>query len=69
MLSGRSDETKQALVAKVTDALVDAAGATREHITIIINDVPHSNWAVSGETVPVRRAKREARKAGENSNG
>ena len=40
MFEGRTDEQKRALVDKLTDAFVDAAGGSREAVDVILYDVP-----------------------------
>lgn len=45
---GQSRETKQQLVAGVTDTLVDVCGSARERIHVIINEVGEDNWGRGG---------------------
>ena len=49
LLEGRSHEQKQALVTKVTDAAVEALGAPRDSVRIILREVPKHHFAVGGE--------------------
>jgi 4-oxalocrotonate tautomerase len=49
MLEGRTEEQKRALVEKVTDAVVETTGATKEKVTVIIEEMTKSNYAVGGK--------------------
>ena len=40
MLEGRTDEQKQAVIEKVTAALMEAVDAPKENIRVWIHDVP-----------------------------
>jgi len=48
MIEGRTAEQKQAVIAKVTQALVDAVGAPKENVRVWIQDVPKENWGIAG---------------------
>lgn len=48
MWSGRTDEQKERLIRAVTKAF-EEVGVKREHLSIIIHDVPKSNWGIGGE--------------------
>jgi len=48
MWSGRTDEQKEKLIKAITKAF-EEVGIKREHLSIIIHDVPKSNWGISGE--------------------
>ncbi|WP_429742029.1 2-hydroxymuconate tautomerase [Bacillus salipaludis] len=48
MLEGRSDEQKRALVEKVTEAVSESAGAPKESISIIIEEMSKNHYAVAG---------------------
>ncbi|TDK63931.1 4-oxalocrotonate tautomerase [Bacillus salipaludis] len=48
MLEGRSDEQKRALVEKVTEAVSETAGAPKENISIIIEEMSKNHYAVAG---------------------
>ncbi len=51
MLEGRSEEQKAAVIAKVTEALVEAVGVPRETVRVLIQDLPKSNWGIGGQSV------------------
>lgn len=48
MWEGRSVDQKRELVKAVTKALVDIAGASPDKMTVIIQDVPKTNWGMNG---------------------
>jgi len=48
MLEGRTDEQKQAVIEKVTAALMEAVDAPKENIRVWIHDVPKQNWGIAG---------------------
>lgn len=56
MISGRSEDQKAEVAKAVTDALVNHAGATPGSVFVVFQDVPASDWAVSG-TLISRRPK------------
>jgi 4-oxalocrotonate tautomerase len=49
MYEGRTTEQKQALVESITDAMVEHADASPDHLHVIINDVPKENWGRDGK--------------------
>lgn len=48
MIEGRSPEAKAALILRLTEAAVDAVGAPRESIRVILQEVPPAHWSVGG---------------------
>jgi 4-oxalocrotonate tautomerase len=48
LLEGRSQEQKQKLVEKVTEAAVESLGAPRDSVRIILREVPKHHFAVGG---------------------
>ena len=54
ILEGRTDEQKRAVIEKVTQALVDAMGAPKENVRVLIHDVPKENWGIAGESAKAR---------------
>jgi 4-oxalocrotonate tautomerase len=50
MIEGRTPEAKRRLIAKVTDAIVEAIEAPRESIRIILREVPAMHFGVAGKT-------------------
>lgn len=49
LYEGRSQEQKQELVDRITEAFVEVAGTSREHVWIVFRDVPKDQWAMGGE--------------------
>ena len=49
MLEGRTDEQKQQLVDKVTLAVSESTGAPVEKVSIIIEEMKKTNYAVGGK--------------------
>jgi 4-oxalocrotonate tautomerase len=48
MWEGRTHEQKRALVAAITEAMVRHAGASSDHLHVIIHEVPKHNWGRAG---------------------
>ena len=49
MLTGRSAEQKRKLAQRITDALVEEAGARREAIVVAFHEVSKESYASGGE--------------------
>jgi 4-oxalocrotonate tautomerase len=49
MLQGRTPEQKRNIAKRITDALVEEAGARREGITIAFHEVSKESYASGGE--------------------
>ncbi|WP_033827477.1 2-hydroxymuconate tautomerase [Bacillus andreraoultii] len=49
MLEGRSDEQKKALVEKVTEAVVETTGASKEKVVVFIEEMQKQHYAVAGK--------------------
>ncbi|WP_372605215.1 2-hydroxymuconate tautomerase [Actibacterium sp.] len=49
MIEGRSAEQKAALIAKLTDAAVEAVGAPIETVRVCIREIPGENWGIGGK--------------------
>ena len=49
MLHGRTAEQKRQIAKRVTDALVEEAGARREGIVVAFHEVPKESYASGGE--------------------
>jgi 4-oxalocrotonate tautomerase len=48
MLEGRTIEQKRRLAERITDALVEEAGARREGVVVAFHEVSRENYASSG---------------------
>ena len=62
LLEGRSAETKLRLIQALTDATIEAVGAPRENVRVMIREIAPSNFAVGGvvkappvDVTPLRR--------------
>jgi len=53
MMPGRTDEQKEKLIKGITKAFEDI-GVKPESLTIVIQEVPKSNWGVHGEQASKR---------------
>jgi 4-oxalocrotonate tautomerase len=49
MLQGRTADQKRKIAKRVTDALVEEAGAKREAIAVAFNEVSSESYALGGE--------------------
>ncbi|MCQ6274572.1 4-oxalocrotonate tautomerase [Bacillus sp. V3B] len=49
MLEGRTEDQKRALVEKVTDAVVETTGASKEAVTVFIEEMQKNHYAVAGK--------------------
>ncbi|SEO22566.1 4-oxalocrotonate tautomerase [Amphibacillus marinus] len=49
LLEGRTTAQKQALVEKVTDAVVETTGASKEKVVVFIEDMKPEHYAVGGQ--------------------
>ena len=56
MLSGRTAEKKEELMAKVTDAIADALQIPKDRVHILLHELPKENIANAG--VPLSKANR-----------
>jgi 4-oxalocrotonate tautomerase len=48
MLEGRTPEQKQAVIEKVTQALIEAVGAPAQAVRVWIHEMPKENWGIGG---------------------
>ncbi len=49
MLEGRTDEQKRVLVEKVTEAVVETTGATKEKVTVFIEEMSKNHYGTGGK--------------------
>ena len=49
MLQGRTIDQKRQIAKRVTDVMVEDAGARREGITVVFNEVSKESYATGGE--------------------
>ena len=53
IIKGRDSQTKNRLIARLTDAIVDTIGAEPRQVRVIINEVEDGNYAVAGKPVHI----------------
>ena len=51
IIEGRSDEQKEKLIAKVTQAIHEAIDAPEANVRVIINEMPKQHFGIGGESV------------------
>jgi 4-oxalocrotonate tautomerase len=56
MMAGRTEDQKRAMVARVTDVLVETIAAPPEAVQIVVTEVQPEQWAVAGQLVADQRA-------------
>ncbi len=49
MFAGRTKEQKAELAKQMTDLFVRVAQTPKEHVWIVFQDVPKSEWAMGGQ--------------------
>ena len=53
---GFDEKKKKALIAQITDVVVEVVGCPKEAVHIIIREVPKENWADSGVQHSIKHA-------------
>ncbi len=51
IIEGRSDEQKEKLIKKVTQAIHEAIDAPEQNVRVIINEMPKQHFGIGGESV------------------
>lgn len=51
MLEGRTDEQKEKLIIKITEAMHEAIGAPVESVRVMINEMPKQHFGIGGVSV------------------
>jgi 4-oxalocrotonate tautomerase len=49
MLEGRTDEQKKVLVEKVTEAVAETTGASKDKIVVFIEEMSKNHYAIAGK--------------------
>lgn len=49
LFAGRTKEQKAELARQMTETFVKVAGTPKEHVWIVFQDVPKSEWAMGGQ--------------------
>ena len=57
LIEGRNADAKAALIRGLTEAAVQAVGAPRESIRVILQEVPKTQWGIAGKPVAGPGAK------------
>lgn len=61
MAEGRTTEQKRAVMAAMTDAMVEHLGATRDSVRVWITEFPDTDFMAAGEVLADKRARLAAR--------
>ncbi len=56
LLEGRSSDAKERLIEALTDATIEAIGAPRESVRVILRDMSEAHYAVGGQSVAAKAA-------------
>jgi 4-oxalocrotonate tautomerase len=56
LMEGRTEDQLRAMVARVTEAMVETVDAPATGVHVLISEVSAPRWAVGGQTVADRRA-------------
>jgi 4-oxalocrotonate tautomerase len=56
MVEGRTVEQKHALIAKLTDAMVEAVGTPRDRVRVAIYEISGDEWGIGGQAFNAVRA-------------
>ncbi|VFR32444.1 4-oxalocrotonate tautomerase [plant metagenome] len=59
LIEGRPDEAKAELLKGLTQAAVEALGAPRESIRVILQEVPAAHWGVGGVSKAVQQEQKK----------
>jgi len=49
MYKGRSKKQKMEIANRITEAIHEVAGVPKEHIWVVFEDIPKSEWAIGGK--------------------
>tara|TARA_R110000787_G_scaffold16622_71_gene52004 strand:- start:10337 stop:10543 length:207 start_codon:yes stop_codon:yes gene_type:complete len=58
LVEGRGPDVKRAVGEEVTDVIVKHCGGSADHVYVVFEDVPATDWMVGKETVADRRKAR-----------
>ena len=56
LVEGREPDRLRDLITRLTDAAVEAVGAPRESVRVILREVPATHFAAGDETIAERRS-------------
>jgi 4-oxalocrotonate tautomerase len=63
MAKGRSNDQKRALMAAITDAMVEHVGAPRESVRVWITEMDNTDFMAAGELLADKQARLAAERA------
>jgi 4-oxalocrotonate tautomerase len=55
LVEGRTGEQLRTLISTLTAAVVDAVGAPKENVRVVLREVPATHWAAGDVTVAEKR--------------
>lgn len=58
LVEGRPAEAKERLIQALTDAAIEAIGAPRETVRVILRELPPAHYAVGGQSFAAKAAAR-----------
>ena len=47
---GTTSKQKEEVIRRITDTMVEVLGKNRGTIAVVIDEVPHDNWGLAGES-------------------
>jgi 4-oxalocrotonate tautomerase len=59
LVEGRTPEQLRSLISGLTDAVVEAVGAPREAVRVVVREVPPTHWAAGDVTIAERRTQQQ----------
>jgi 4-oxalocrotonate tautomerase len=62
LVEGRTPDQLRTLISRLTAAVVDAVGAPKENVRVVLREVPVTHWAAGDVTIEERRASIEERR-------
>ena len=57
LVEGRSPEQLRALISGLTQAAVDALGAPKANVRVVLREVPATHWAAGDVTIAERKGQ------------
>ncbi|MGX7927175.1 2-hydroxymuconate tautomerase [Tsuneonella sp. HG094] len=58
LVEGRAPDAKERLIQALTDAAIEAIGAPRETVRVILRELPPAHYAVGGQSFAAKAAAR-----------
>lgn len=58
LVEGRTPEQLRALISGLTNAAVEAVGAPKQSVRVVVREVPATHWAAGDVTIQERTAQR-----------